>query len=214
MALRCLLWFVGIQLAIASRLSGRLRRQLSRDLIFTVCAKDGSGRSYVFQNRRVSSHDGRSSQADCTLIFSSTGQGVGVLLAGNAVERIVDGLACRTIELEGDPTTVLWFYELVFGFLPWRKTPRRDLPDSYIAHNPNSKVAGRITRQPAVEALDPAWSAAVGQREKLVMWQVGQGVAVPNKPIDFKHVLDVPIGDGPITDSSLDAPANSSEKSA
>lgn len=203
MALRCLLWLVGIQLALASCLSVRLRRQLTRDLVFAVGAKDGVGRSYTFQNRRVSSYAGSSSQADCTLMFSSAGQGVRVLLAGNAVERIVDGLARRTIELQGDPTTVLWFYELVFGFLPWRKTPRCDLPDSYIAHNPNSKVADRITRQPAVEELDPAWSAAVRQREKLIMWQVGQGVAVPNKPIDFQHVIDIP----------FDAPTNTSEQS-
>ncbi len=204
MALRCLLWLVGIQLAVASRLSVRLRQQLTRDLVFAVVAKDGVGRSYTFQSRQVSSHSGRSTQADCTLMFSSAGQCVRILLAGNAVERIVDGLARRTIELQGDPTTVLWFYELVFGFLPWRKTPRCDLPDSYIAHNPNSKVAGRITRQPAVEELDPAWNAAVRQREKLIMWQVGQGVAVPNKPIGFQHVIDIP----------SDVPTNTSETSA
>lgn len=204
MALRCLLWLVGIQLALASHLSVRLRRQLTRDLVFAVVTKDGVGRSYTFRNRQISSRGGRSSQADCTLMFSAAGQGVRILLAANAVERIVDGLARRTIELRGDPTTVLWFYELVFGFLPWRKTPRCDLPDSYIAHNPNSKVAGRITRQPAVEALDSAWIAAVRQREKLVMWQVGQGAAVPNKPLSFQHVIDIP----------CDVPTNTSETSA
>lgn len=193
MVFRILLWLVGVQLALASRLSSRLRRQLSQNLTFTLAAKNGVARTYTFLNRRLSSAAGMGlSPASCTLTFESTAQGVRILLASNAIEKIVDGLGRRIIELEGDPTTVLWFYEMVFGFLPWRKTPRQNMPDAYVMPNPNSKVASRITREPAVDELDPGWSGAVQQREKLVMWQVGQGASVPNKPVAFQHVVDVP----------------------
>jgi hypothetical protein len=193
MVFRILLWLVGVQLVLGSRLSSRLRRQLGQNLTFTLAAKNGVARTYTVLNRRFSSEAGISSSlAGSTLTFESTRQGVGILLAKNAVEQIVDGLGRRVIELEGDPTTVLWFYEMVFGFLPWRKTPRHDIPDAYVTPNPNGKVAARITREPAVDELDPSWSGAVRQREKLVMWQVGQGAVVPNKPVAFQHVVDVP----------------------
>jgi hypothetical protein len=187
---RFLLWAVGKQLFIASRYSSRLRAQLTRDLTYTIASKDGVARSFVFRDRSVSSHPGHSPDTSTTLIFDSVGQAVRILVARNAVELIIQGMARRTITVLGDPTTVLWFYEMVFGFLPWRRTPHCEMPGAYTEHNPNSKVADQITREPAITELDPSWRGAVTQREKLVMWRVGQGAPVPNKPINFKHVVD------------------------
>ncbi len=191
MVLRFLLWCVGIRLAIANRFSSRLRAQLTRNIILTVNTKEGVSRSYIFRERCVYSHVGISPQANCTLTFVSAAQGARIFLASNAIELIVDGLGKKLIELQGDPTGVLWFYEMVFGFLPWRKTPSYTMPDSYVTPNPNGKVADRITREPVLDELDPSWTGAVRQREKLVVWQVGKGASVSNKPINFKHVVDV-----------------------
>jgi hypothetical protein len=192
MIFRILLWCVGIELAIACRLSSRLRGQLTRTMNITINAKDEVGRSYLFADRQVTSIRGLVPGPSFVLTFDSAAQGVRILLAGNAIELIVAGLARRVVEVQGDPTGVLWFYEMVFGFLPWRKTPRVDPPHAYVVPDPNGKVADRITREPVAESLDLNWTNAVRRREKLVMWEVGQGAPVPNKPVDFKHVVDSP----------------------
>lgn len=190
MTFRILLWLVGAQLSIASRYIPRLRAQLTRDLTFTIASKDGVARSFVFRDRTVTSYPGRSSEFSATLIFDSARQAARMLLASNATELIVQGMARRTVAVLGAPTTVLWFYEMVFGFFPWRRTPRWEMPGSYVEHNSQSQVADRITREPAIGVLDPTWSGAISQREKLLLWQVGQGAQVPNKPVGFKHVVD------------------------
>jgi hypothetical protein len=86
---------------------------------------------------------------------------------------------------------VLWFYEMVMAFVPWRRERFTPMPDPYVAPNPQGKVADRITREPAVAGLDENWTGAVRQREKLVMWQVGNGAPVPGKIQGFEHVVDV-----------------------
>ena len=192
MIFRFILWCVGIELAIACRLSSRLRGQLTRNMKVTVNARDEIGRSYLFADRGVSSIRGSIPEASFVLTFDSATQGVRILLAPNAVELIVVGMARRVVEVQGDPTGVLWFYAMVFGFFPWRRTPRVDAPDAYVVPDPNGKVANRITREPPAESLDLNWTNAVRQRDKLVMWEVGQGAPVPNKPIAFKHVVDSP----------------------
>jgi hypothetical protein len=67
------------------------------------------------------------------------------------------------------------------------------MPDAYIAPNLAGKVADRITREPAVDALDPAWTEAAAQREKLILWQVGRGAPVYGKSKNFKPVIDVEV---------------------
>lgn len=192
MIFRFILWCVGIELAIACRLSSRIRGQITRTMNVTINARNEIGRSYLFAERAVTSVRGPAPDPSFVLTFDSAAQGVRILLAPNAVEFIVVGMARRVVEVQGDPTGVLWFYEMVFGILPWRKTARVDAPDAYVVPDPNGKVADRITREPAVESLDLNWTNAVNRRETLLMWEVGQGAPVPNKPIAFKHVVDSP----------------------
>lgn len=187
-----ILWFVGALLSIVSRLNPRLRAQITRDMIVSIATRDGVARSYVFHDRRVSSHTGPSREADLTLTFPSASVGTRIFLAPNAVEQIVDGLISNDIELKGMPAHVLWFYEMVMAYAPWWKTRYKAMPNAYVVPDPHSKVADRITREPAQKALDPNWTGAVAQREKLDMWRVGEGAPVPSKIPDFKYVVDIP----------------------
>ena len=195
MIFRFVLWSVGLLLALASRVSPRLRAQLTRDMTISISSRDGVARSYVFRNRRVSSHPGLSPNAHCTLTFQTAVEGVRIFLAPDCIAQVVDGLALKKIELQGDPTSVLWFYEMVMADVPGRTRRSqlmRVMPDAYVAPNPNGKVADRITREPAVDSLDPTWTGAIAQREKLLIWQVGKGAPVSGKSKNFKPVVDIP----------------------
>jgi hypothetical protein len=192
MLFRLILWSIGLLLWIASRMSPRLRLQLARDLRMTVASKDGVVRTYIVTDRRFSSRPGRVDDAECTITFQTAAQGARIFLASDAIKQIVDGLAHREIEVQGEATTVLWFYEMVIAYAPWQKSTSVSMPNPYVLPDPTGKVADRITREPAVEALDPSWVGANAQREKLVLWQVGKGAPVPRKPVDFKHVVDAP----------------------
>ena len=195
MTFRFVLWAAGVLLTLASRLSPRLRAQLGRDMTICIGSRDGVARSYVFHNRQVSSQPVLTPGVHCMVMFQTAAQGARIFLAPDCIALLVDGLALKNIELQGDPTSVLWFYEMVMAYVPGRtRRPQvmHVMPDAYIAPNPTGKVADRITREPAVDTLDPAWTEAAAQREKLILWQVGRGAAVYGKSKKFKPVIDVP----------------------
>jgi hypothetical protein len=48
-----------------------------------------------------------------------------------------------------------------------------------------------IIREPAVDNLDSAWLDAHEQRDKLVIWQVGQGAVPPGKMKSHKIVINL-----------------------
>ena len=196
MTFRLVLWAAGVLLALASRTSSRLRAQLARDMTICIGSRDGVARSYIFHNRRVSSHPVLTPGAHCMVMFQTAAEGVRIFLAPDCIALVVDGLALKKIELQGDPTSVLWFYEMVMAYVPGRsRRPQvmHVMPDAYVTPNLDGKVADRITREPAVDALDPAWTEAAAQREKLILWQVGCGAPVYGKSKNYKPVIDVDV---------------------
>ena len=190
MVFRLVLWSVGTLLAIASRASSRLRAQLARNLTVCVCSRDGVARSYVFRDRKISSHAGLAPNSHCTLIFSTAKDGARIFLATDCIAQVVDGLASKTIGIQGDPADVLWFYEMVMARVPGHTIRPYSMPDAYTTPDPGGKVTDRITREPATDRLTPAWGQAFSQREKLILWQVGKGAPVHGKSNTFKPVID------------------------
>lgn len=191
MSLRVLLWSIGALLAIASRLSERVRAQLARDLTLVVAAGGGVARSYVIAGRGVSSRPGVSGDALCTLRFRTAATGTRILLAPDAVSRIVSGLGTGEVECDGEAAIVLWFYELVMGLNLFRRKPREAWPGSCVAPDPTLKASDRIVREPPVNRLDAEWLDAHAQREKLLIWQVGRGAPVAGK--FTRHRIVVPL---------------------
>ncbi len=192
MVFRIVLWSIGALLAITSRVHARTRAQIGRDMIVTIGARGGAARSYVFRERRVSSHAGHDPDAVMVLTFASPAAGARILLAEDAVLRIVRGLCAKEIELVGMPAHVLWLYEMVFGYVPWRRKRYYVAPNAYVAPDLNSKVADRITREPPQEKLDPNWTAAHTQREKMEMWRVGKGELSEGRVPGFEFIVDIP----------------------
>lgn len=192
MLFRIILWSIGALLTLTSRVHARTRAQIARDMTVTLAAHGGAARSYVFKNRRVSSHAGRDPDATMILTFASPAAGARILLARDAVLRIVRGLCAKEIELVGMPAHVLWLYEMVFGYVPWRRKRYHVAPHAYVSPDPHGKVADRITREPPVPVLDPNWTDAHTQREKMEMWQVGKGELSSGRVPGFAHVVDIP----------------------
>lgn len=190
MSLRILLWAIGTLLAIGSRVSERVRAQLARDMTFVAAAPGGVARSYVIEGRRVSSRPGVSKDALCTLRFRTAAAGTRILLAPDAVGRIVSGLGTGEVECDGEAAVVLWFYELLMGLNPFRGKPRDAWPGSCVAPDPTLKASDRIVRAPPVDQLDPDWHDAHEQREKLLIWQVGRGAPVAGKFTRHRMVVD------------------------
>lgn len=162
---------LGLLLAVSTRLRASLRRQISRDLVVEIRSRDGVAAHYVFEDRRVSFRWGRGSQPACALVFANAAQGFRVLSAAQGVERLFAGLEDGSIELHGDATLLLWFQGLVAQAVPGRQArlPETLPPDAYVAPSDAVRVASRITREPALSELDPAWTAAHEQRRKLLL---------------------------------------------
>jgi hypothetical protein len=192
MIFRIILWSIGALLAVTSRVHARTRAQIARDMTVTLAARGGAARSYVFRNRRVSAHAGHDPDAIMILTFASPAAGARILLAEDAVLQIVRGLCTREIELVGMPAHVLWLYEMVFGYVPWRRKRYHVAPHATVAPDLNSKVADRITREPPQAQLDPNWTAAHTQREKMEMWRVGKGELSQGRVPGFAYIVDIP----------------------
>ncbi len=193
MTFRLVLWTIGALLAAASRVSDRVRSQLARDLTLVIRSRDGVARSYSVRGRRISSSAGDAADAACVVTFHTAAIGAQIFVAPDAIGRIVGGCESGEVECRGDVAIVLWFYELTIGLMPWPTRKAHVYPDAYTAPDPGMKAADRITREPAVAALDPAFTRAMTQRDKLEIWQVGRGAAPSGKVKHHSIVVDVPV---------------------
>ena len=174
--LRVLLAVMGSLLAIASRTSAGFRRAITRDLVIEIATDDGVAHHFVFRGGRASSHAGRAAAADCVLRFATASQAVRTLLARHTVSHLVAGLLDGTVSVRGNPFHLLWFADLAQQIVPTAARLRWSTPpNAYVAPNPALAAAKRITREPAVSALDPGWTEAARAREKLVMIRVAAG---------------------------------------
>ena len=191
MFFRIILLVVGLALSLGSRLSPRVRSQLSRDMIFVLESLNGVSRSFVVRGRRVSSHSGVSADAVCTLRFRTSAIGASIFLAKDAIGQLINGFGSLDVECKGEAAHVLWFYELAMGLLPWRRKTREVWPQSYAKPDLSHKSSSRIIREPAINSLDSAWLDAAEQRDKLVIWQVGQGAVPPGKMKSHKIVINL-----------------------
>ena len=170
-------------MSFASRVSSRFRAALSRDRVIALATKDGVAYHFVVRGRRISGRWGLPARADSTLTFSTAAQALGCLLSRSSVGRILNGILDRTIEHDGNLVLLLWFDGRVQQVAPLREPIRHParLPGAYVKPRQDIAVASMITREPAEETLDPDWTAAWQQRNKLVMMRVAAG----EQPTEF-----------------------------
>jgi hypothetical protein len=176
MALQILLTLLGFLLAIASRTSSGFRQAVTRDLVVEISSGDGVARHFVSRNGAVSSHAGRAREPDCVLRFASAGLGVQAFLSRHTFKYVYKGLLEGSVQIQGNPMHLLWFYDLTQRVIPLAEsvawvTP----PGAYVTPSDTFPWAKRITREPVAVELDRNWEAAVRQRAKLRMMRVAAG---------------------------------------
>jgi hypothetical protein len=180
---KTLLSSLGFLMEQASRRSPHFRSQVTRDLVVEISSGDGVAHHYVFARtgRSVVSRSGPAPQATVALQFDTAAEGFRALSSPKAVRHIVKALLARMAVIRGNPVLFLWFYGLTRIVIPLgRERPLREpLPGALVAPNPASKVADRITREPAVPEIDPSWTNAIEQRRKMAMVQGVAGEPVP-----------------------------------
>jgi hypothetical protein len=98
-----------------------------------------------------------------------------------AVGHVVRGLLAGTAVIRWNPVLFLCFYGLTRIVIPvGRQRPLPSpLPGALLAPNPASKVAGFVTREPAVAEIDPGWTNGIEQHRKLAIVQGAAGERIP-----------------------------------
>lgn len=172
---------LGLGLEVACRLSDSFRAQVTRELTVQIASADGVVHHYAFSPRTVASRRGPTGAPTLSLCFDNARQGWLALISPHAVGRIVDALLVGNARYEGNAVLLLWFYGLTRFVLPIGRTAplSQPPPDAYVTCDPNSKVAGRITREPPATTLDPAWTVAHRQRAKMAMIRGSAGEPIP-----------------------------------
>lgn len=171
-ALRIVLWFLGYSIARGSRFMPSLRSQITRTLTFELSAGEKVSRYWVFdgQQRRATTRKGRAPDADCSVHFQTSRQGLGALLSPRTVDKFVAGMHNGTVELRGSAFVLLWFHGLTRKFVKFGRMspPKRHVPGAYLAHDDAACGSEKIVIEPAIARLDPAWTAAWKARASLL----------------------------------------------
>ena len=81
MFFRIFLLLIGLALSLGSRISPRVRSQLSRDTVFVTESLDSVSRNFTVRDRRITSHSGVSPDAACVVRFRTAAIGARIFLA-------------------------------------------------------------------------------------------------------------------------------------
>ena len=181
--LQLLLLTLGQGLAFASRIRPSVRSQVTRTLTFEISTDDGVVRQWHFDppQRRITTRAGRLRPSTNALRFPSSGAALRILLSPHRERLIVEGIQHGTIRIEGALFAVYWFLGLTRKVIAIGREngPRGPLPDPYTRHDPNSNGSEQILIEPAIDHLDPTWTAAWEQRAKLLGVRATTGERMP-----------------------------------
>jgi len=174
---RMLLGLLGTLLATTSRFNRAIQRQVSCHRVIEIGSEDGAVYHYTFENRRISFRRGPAENPSCAVRFPTARHGFRALTAPNRFEVMVEGLHNEAIQIRGDVSLFLWFEGLLRIVVPTRRTysPSVVVPFRFVSPEEAGEAAKYIIREPEATQLDPAWTAALTQRNKLLIMRVPAG---------------------------------------
>lgn len=180
-----LLLTVGVLLVVGSRFRRRIRRQITRDVLFEFATDDGVARRFGLHadTRTISLEPVSEQRPDTTVRFGSARDGLRALLSTRTVAHIVEGMNYGDTRLEGNPLLLLYFHGLTRTVVPIGSTRRPRLwqlpPIKVREPERHAPWAARITREPVLDQLDPTWQAAWEARAKLLQLRAPNGEQLP-----------------------------------
>jgi hypothetical protein len=185
LVLRALLKVLGVLMALASRRVRRFRRQVTRDLLVEIGTDDGVRQQFQLHgtNRKMTLPRRPVEQAECTLTFPTSREGLRALLSTKAIGRILEGVYTGNTRIDGNPVLLLWFHGLTRIVAPIGTTrrPRRRERVHVPVRLPEYDLpyARRIVREPVVNELTSQWPRAWVARSKLLQIRSTTGERIP-----------------------------------
>ncbi len=124
MKFRFLLWMLGRLMAKASRDNPEFQAQLQgRDMVFQLHTLDGKiARHFIVSNQRISSKRGPAAEPAFALGFRDGAYGFATMNAKNKQLAFMQGIQSKDIQIQGNPSLVLWFQGLIKYLVPKKKT--------------------------------------------------------------------------------------------
>lgn len=185
-ALRVLLALLGTLMVIASRVSGRLRRQITRDVRVELSSDDGVAQAFVFRARtrtmKLERGGPGAPEPDVALRFPDAREAIATLLHPQAIGKVMHSMNLGGARIDGDGRLVVWFYGLTRVVLPIgrQRLPRRPIPAPVRAgHHAEAAWSQRVTREPPIDVLDPALAEAWAARGKVLQVRATVGQPLP-----------------------------------
>lgn len=178
---KLLLASLGLGFEVVCKIVPRFRAQITRDLVVQVGSADGVAHHYSFTPRQVKSSLGAAVDPPLSVTFANARQGWTALSHRHAIGKIVQALLTGGATYNGNGSLFLWFYGLTRMVLPiFRQGPLSGpLPFSFLAPDPQSAIASRTIYEPVALELDPAWTNARRQRDKMVLARGSRGELFP-----------------------------------
>lgn len=181
---RVLLAALGALMVAASHLSGRFRRQVTRDLVVEISSDDGARQAYVFTARTRTMRLARTAPGtpDCAIRFDTAAHGLRSLLSRRAIGRVVEGMNRGVTRVDGSAPLAVWFHGLSRVVFPIGRSrlPRRPIPvPDRSVERPTADWAQRIVREPAVDVLPKEQADAWRARAKTLQIRAPGGEPLP-----------------------------------
>ncbi|BAN51280.1 hypothetical protein [Metapseudomonas resinovorans] len=123
MKFRFLLWMLGRLMAKASRDNVEFQQQLAgKDLVFQLHTLDGKiARHFIVRDLRVLSKRGPASAPAFAIGFKDGAYGFATMSAKNKQLAFMQGIQNKDIQIQGNPSLVIWFQGLTKHLVPKKK---------------------------------------------------------------------------------------------
>ncbi len=122
---RLLLLGLGFLMKRASKNNPAFQARLDgKDMSFEISSDDGVCRSYIIQDKKVTHSSGEATDPEFCLRFRTARDGYSTLLSPKAKIAFMKGIQDKTIRVEGNPMSLMWFQGIVGMVIPGKKKKR------------------------------------------------------------------------------------------